>query len=101
MLYYITYGCDCEIDNLIIDATSEEEALEYTYQKSIEVYQSYEGSNGIYSIEDILNDGASMDESYEIYQEIIENSIIYSVEDYSPFNEEHRSFFEEYGIFEI
>lgn len=106
MLYIINYGCGCGENNEVVSVSSLEVAEEYTYQRAIEEYKSYEGLHGIRSFADILEEEFNVsvedeeaedyyEQAQEIYNEENENAISYSVEEYDE--EKHGWLLEEQG----
>lgn len=105
MLYYINYSCGCGENEEIISVKQKEDAVNYAYMHAIREYNSYEGSCGIRSFADILEEEFSISiedeeaEDYELAQEIyseeVENTISYSVEEYDE--EKHSWLLEEQG----
>ncbi len=103
-LFYIEYGCGCGQNCMIIQAKSQEAAIDYAYEKAVEDYESYEGLHGIPSREDVaeeheIEDSAS-DEVEEIYIEERESWLDYCAEPYDAENTDHSSAIED-GVWEI
>jgi hypothetical protein len=57
------------VDDYISDFVDEEEATDVAYECAVEDYQSQEGSNGLRSYDDILEEESDEDLADEIYQE--------------------------------
>lgn len=91
MLYYIKYSGGHCVNEEVIDENNLEDALTYAYYRAIEEYESYQGSGGIRSLEDIINEDfveeemseEDYEEAEDIYREEVEFTISYFAEPYS------------------
>lgn len=71
-----SFGELCEWE--IIDAKNLDEAMDEAYQKSIEVYESYEGLYGLPTIDEVMeSEGVNRQQALEIYEEERESWLDY------------------------
>lgn len=85
-LYYVSYGCWQQSEDLIISAESLENAQNWAYQEAKDLWESWNSDD------------------YENWEEEVdarENEIEYSAEPYDPNNPDHIIAYDEDGVFEI
>ena len=105
MLFYISFGCGCGTNELIVEAKSFNAAQDYAYDAAIEDYDSFAGLHGIPSLEDVCEDEGIEDtnsrEAEEAYREQREMWIDYFVAPFDENNIDHQSCLEENEIYNI
>jgi len=74
---HASLGPGIESNELVEDEMTQEQADEYAYYSSIELYQSYEGLHGIMTEDECESENSD-------YNEEVENTIDYRAEPYNP-----------------
>lgn len=99
MKYVINYGCGCGDNEMIVEAKSEQDALNYAYQLAIDEYDSYAGLHGIPDVEDVCEDwgieDSGSDEAWEKYCEEREGWLDYRVTIFDENNSWHQDLLED------
>jgi len=84
-------------DYEVIEANDEDEASAVAWEKACENYESYAGSNGLRSIEEIMEeDDVEEDEAEGIYEEERESWLDYSAQEYT--DELAKEIADSYGL---
>ena len=95
-LFYCKYGIDFYHEERIVDVEDIDAAEQYAYDKSIEIYDSYEGLHGIPSIDDYLSEYKDVDDAEEAYINNREDMLDYYWEEYDPTNSTHYQVYNNY-----
>lgn len=85
-LYFIVYGNYIHEYTDVIEAYSEEEAVDEAYHRACDINDNTQGNHGFLSVEEILEDNPDMseEEAYEEWHQYSEDHAEYYAELYDP-----------------